>query len=194
MAGKRGPLTLNNANHFAGAGSYGFTDELPSEDHTPTGQITTKDLWLNINSQETVSVSQRMYREFILPYYADLAKEFGLVYYGCCEPVHDIWDCCVSQLPHLRKVSISAWCDEDRMGEALRGSRVIYSRKPSPNFIGVGTEFDEEGFVEHIRKTLQAARGCSLEFIFRDVYTVSGDRRKPGHAVAITRRMIDEMW
>jgi len=191
---EEGLLTLNNANHFAGAGSYGFTDELPSEDYARTGQITTKDLWLNINSQETVSISPRMYREFILPYYADLAKEFGLVYYGCCEPVHDIWDCCVSQLPHLRKVSISAWCDEDRMGEALRGGRVIYSRKPSPNFLGVGVEFDEEGFVEHIRKTLQAARGCSLEFIFRDVYTVSGDRRKPGHAVEIARRMIDEVW
>ena len=89
-----------------------------------TGQITTNDLWLNINSQETVSISPRMYREFILPYYADLAKEFGLVYYGCCEPVHAIWDCCVSQLPHLRKVSISAWCDEERMGEALWGGRV----------------------------------------------------------------------
>jgi hypothetical protein len=189
-----GLLTLNNANHFTGAGSYGFTHELPSESYAQTGRVTKRDLWLNINSQETVGISPRMYREFIFPVYADIAREFGLVYYGCCEPVHDIWACCVCRLPNLRKVSISAWCNEEFMGEALRGGRVIYSRKPSPLFLGVGDGFDEEGFAEHIRKTLRAARGCGLEFIFRDIYTVSCDRTKPGRAVAITRRLIDELW
>lgn len=189
-----GLLTLNNGNHFAGAGSYGFTCELPAESYARAGRVTTRDLWLNINSQETVSISPRMYRDVVFPVYADIAREFGLVYYGCCEPVHDIWECCVSRLPHLRKVSISAWCNEEFMGEALRGSRVIYSRKPSPLFLGVGVGFDEEGFAEHIRRTLAAAAGCGLEFIFRDVYTVSGDRTKPGRAVAITRQLINELW
>jgi hypothetical protein len=205
-------FTLNNGNHYAGAGSYGFTHELPSHPHrerlasTPdpverpseayarTQTVTTRDLWLNINSQETVGVSPRMYKRFIFPYYRDLAAEFGLVYYGCCEPVHDIWDCCVSKYPNLRKVSVSAWCDEDFMGEALRGSRVIYSRKPSPNSIGVGRDFDTDAFSAHMRKTLVAAKGCHLEFIFRDVYTLTGDQTKPGKAVAITRRLIDETW
>jgi hypothetical protein len=147
-----------------------------------------------MNSQESVGISPGMYSTFIFPYYRDIADRFGLVYYGCCEPVHAIWDSYVSQLPHLRKVSVSAWCNEEFMGEALRGSRVIYSRKPSPNFIGVGTDFDAEGFRQHIRNTLRAARGCTLEFIFRDVYTLSGDRTKPGRAVEITRELIDEMW
>jgi hypothetical protein len=135
-----------------------------------------------------------MYGRFVFPYYRDLCEPFGLVYYGCCEPVHDIWKDYVSKLPHLRKVSISAWCNEEFMGEALAGGRVIYSRKPSPNFVGVGTTFDAEGFRAHIEKTLRAARGCEAEIIFRDIYTVSGDRTKPGQAVKITREAIETLW
>lgn len=191
---REGLLTLNNGNDYAGAGSYGFTNELPTEQYYRTGQVTTADLWLNINSQETVSISPRMYGRFVLPYYCEIAAPFGLTYYGCCEPVHAIWQDYVSKLPHLRKVSISAWCNEEFMGEALKGSGVIYSRKPSPNFVGVGTEFDAEAFAEHIRKTLRAARGCSAEIIFRDIYTLNGDRTKPGRAVQITRALIDEIW
>jgi hypothetical protein len=131
---------------------------------------------------------------FIFPYFRDLCAEFGQVYYGCCEPVHEIWECCVSQYPNLRKVSISAWCNEDTMGEALRGSRVIYSRKPSPNFIGVGKDLDTDAFSAHMRKTLVAAKDCHLEIIFRDIYSLSGDLSKPGRAVEITRRLIDQLW
>jgi hypothetical protein len=187
-------LTLNNDNDYTGAGSYGFTNELPTDACQQSGRVTTRDLWLNMNSQETVSISPRMYHRFIHPYYCEIAEPFGLTYYGCCEPVHDIWEKSVSELPHLRKVSISAWCNEEYMGQALRGGRVIYSRKPSPNYIGVGEGFDKEGFAHHIRKTLLAARGCTLEIIFRDVYTLTGDRTKPGRAVQITRRLIDELW
>jgi hypothetical protein len=191
---REGLLTLNNGNDYAGAGSYGFTTELPTAAYHETGHATTNDLWLNINSQETVSISPRMYGRFVFPYYRDVCAHFGLVYYGCCEPVHDIWQDYVSKYPHLRKVSISAWCDEEFMGEALRGNNVIYSRKPSPNFVGVGTTFDAEGFRTHIARTLRAARGCHVEIIFRDIYTVSGDRTKPGQAVKITRQAIEELW
>jgi hypothetical protein len=190
---REGLLTPNNGNQYAGAGSYGFTDELPRTGGP--GRIrSTGDLWGNLNSQETVSVSPEMYREIVYPAYAELASRFGLVYYGCCEPVHAIWEGCLAGLPNLRKVSISPWCDEAIMGEALRGGRVIYSRKPSPNFLGVGRDLDEEGFSRHIAKTLESARGCGLEFIFRDVYTLSGDTGNPGGAVRIVRDLVDRMW
>ncbi|MFW5788087.1 MAG: hypothetical protein ACOCV3_07450, partial [Halanaerobiales bacterium] len=170
---EEGLLTLNNGNDYAGSGSYGFTDELPTETCKKSGEIKPKDLWLNMNSQETVGVSPEMFGEFIFPYYYELAQKFGLVYYGCCEPVHDIWDDYISKLPHLRKVSISPWCDEEYMGEVLQDADVIYSRKPSPNYIGVG-EFDEAAFTEHITHTLKAAKDCSLEIIFRDIYSLNG--------------------
>lgn len=191
---EEGLLVLNNENDYAGAGSYGFTTELPSAGYRAGGSVKTKDLWLNMNSQETVGISPSMYEEFVLPYYMEIAGEFGLVYYGCCEPVHDIWKKRLEKLPNLRKVSISPWCNEEMMGEALRGSRVIYSRKPSPNFIGVGEKLDEEAFSAHIAKTLQAAKGCSLEFIFRDTYTLSGDASKPERAVKIVRDLIERIW
>jgi hypothetical protein len=119
---EEGLLTLNNGNDYTGAGSYGFTTELPSEKYQITGKVTIKDLWLNMNSQETVGISPEMYHEFIYPYYRDIAKEFGLLYYGCCEPVHGIWENSISKLPGLRKVSISPWCDEEYMGSACISS------------------------------------------------------------------------
>ena len=119
-------LTSNCGNDYAGSGSYGFTDELSS-----TGDITSGMLWGNINSQETVGVSPKMFEEFVFPAYQRLAEEFGLVYYGCCEPVHEIWDDCLSALPHLRKVSISPWCDENVMGEALRAAASFTRESPA---------------------------------------------------------------
>jgi hypothetical protein len=135
-----------------------------------------------------------MFEEFIFPSCLEIAKRFGLVYYGCCESVHAVWDRCLSRLPGLRKVSVSAWCDEEFMGRALAGSKVIYSRKPSPNFLGVGKEFDEIGFTQHLERSLAAAQGCTLEMIFRDVYTLSEDLTKPGRAVRIARDLIDKNW
>ena len=179
-------LTMNNENDYVGSGSYGFTDELSCQD----GRVTTQCLWGNFNSQESSSISPEMYARQIYPYYENLAKRFGMVYYGCCEPVHVVWDKCLSRLPNLRKVSISPWCDEDFMGQALKGKKIIYSRKPSPNFLGVQKEFDEAAFRDYIQKTLTAARDCTVEFIFRDVYTLHGNLEKPARAVEIVRELI----
>ncbi len=191
---KEGLLTLNNENDYAGSGSYGFTSELPSSDYAHNDVVRSKDIWGNLNSQETVGISSDMYGEFVFPYYYDLAKEFGLVYYGCCEPIHSIWDEYISRLPNLRKVSISPWCDENLMGSALSDGSVIYSRKPSPNFIGVKGNFDEEAFSEHIKNTLKVTRGCKLEFIYRDILTLSGDIERPGKAIKIIRELIDKYY
>lgn len=183
-------LTANSGNHYVGSGSFGFTRELDTE----APRLTTRSLWGNMNSQESSCISPAMYRELVYPYYEKLAGRFGHIYYGCCEPVHAIWKDCLENLPNLRKVSISPWCDEAVMGEALRGRDIIYSRKPSPNFIGVGRELDEPAFREHIRKTLRCAQGCVIEFIFRDIYTLGGDLQKPGRAVKIVRELIEESW
>jgi hypothetical protein len=183
-------LTLNNGNDYAGAGSYGFTHELPVSDFT--GKVRRKDLWLNLNSQESVGLSPEVFREYIYPANRDLAREFGMVYYGCCEPVHETWNC-IKDIPNLRKVSISPWCNQQFMGDALRGSNVIYSRKPFPNYIGVG-DFDPQAYAAHIAETLDTARGCELEIIYRDIYTLNGDRTKPGRAIKIARALIEERW
>jgi hypothetical protein len=76
------------------------------------------------------------------------------------------------------------------MGNALRGKKIIYHRKPKPHFLGVGTDFDEAGLREDIKNTLKYAEGCSLEITFRDVQTVNGDLGRPARAVRIIRELI----
>jgi hypothetical protein len=88
---------------------------------------------------------------------------------------------------------VSPWCDEPFIGERLRDSQVIYSRKPSPNLIGVG-DFDPDAYRSHIAATVQAARGCTLEIIHRDIYTLVGDRTRAGRAIAIARQVVDDLW
>ena len=180
---KEGLLTPNNGNHYVGSGSYGFTGTL-------SGEPVLRQMWGNMNSQESVSISPEMFGEFVYPYYEKTARLFGKVYWGCCEPVDKIWDDYISRLPNLAKVSISAWCDEEVMGEKLKDSPVIYSRKPSPNFVGVPEVFDEEAFAAHIRKTARAARDCNVEIIMRDIYTLKGDRKRAKRAVDIARAII----
>ncbi len=183
-------LLLNNGADHLGQGSFGFTNELPKSEISE-GHVRLQDLWGYMDSQETVSISPVMFKDFFFPYYRELGSMFGLLSYGCCEPVHAIWDDCIRHLPNLRKISISPWCNEQFMGEALRGTNTIYHRKPSPNFIGVGSTFDEDGFREHAEATVKAASRCHLEISFRDIYSLGGDASKPRRAVSILRQVID---
>lgn len=182
---EQGVLFLNNGNDYMGSGSYCFTDELPGKDFD--GKVLSRHLWGHLNSQESIGISPEMYHEFIAPYYTQMAKEFGLVYYGCCEPVDPYWDRDISKYPNLRKVSISPWCDEEFMAERLSGGNVIYSRKPSPNYIGVQKEFDEDAFRKYIRHTAQLTKNCKVEYIFRDIYQLHGNMEKLRQAVQIVR-------
>lgn len=189
-AESEGLLVPNNGNDESFGSSFNFTDELPRP-HRPDGRIECRDMWGDANSQETVGVSPDLFHEFCFPYYCDVCEPLGLLYYGCCEPVHPFWQD-LRQLPHLRKVSISRWCDEARMGDALRGTGIVYSRKPNPNFLSVDRTLNEEAWAEHIRATLRSARGVPLEIIVRDVYTVHGDLGNARRAVEIAHRVIDE--
>ena len=132
-----------------GQGSLCYTDELPGFDIYGTRKFTTKDIWGFMDSQETVGISPAMFEEFIFPYYKKVAQQYGMLSYGCCEPVDSIWDNCLSKLDNLKKVSISPWCNEEFMADRLKGKKIIYHRKPSPNYLGVGKNLDEVAFKEH---------------------------------------------
>jgi hypothetical protein len=184
-----GLLQLNNGNQISFGSSPNFTTRLPAPGHTENA-VRLCDIWGASNSQETVSVSPDMFHEFCFPYYRDVCEPLGLLYYGCCEPVHRVWND-LRHLPHLKKVSISPWCDQHFMGEALQGTEIVFSRKPDPRFLGVEARLDEEAWAAHIRETLDATHGVNVEFIVRDVYTVHGNVGKARRAVEIARREID---
>lgn len=177
-----------------GQGSWSFTKELPGAEEFAKRPFTTRDVWGFMDSQETVGISPEMYEEFIFPCYQKISQQYGMLSYGCCEPVDPIWDSCISKLENLRKVSISPWCNEEFMGERLRGSNIIFHRKPSPNFLGVGANLDEEAFRQHIRKSLLAASGCEMEITQRDVYTINHDEKKARRYVEIIRQEIADNW
>ncbi len=181
-------LLQNNSFEWICQGSLGFYEE--EQKH---GQIKTTDLWGFMDSQETVGISPEMFHEFIFPCYNKIASVFGRLNYGCCEPVNTFWDD-IKTLPNLKKVSISPWCDEDFMAEQLRGSGIIYHRKPNPTYLGVGAKLDEDAFRKHIEKTIKTARGCKLEICQRDVYTVNKDMGKVRRYVQIIRETIDDYW
>lgn len=165
-------------------GSYCFTNEL--QDGMEKAKL--KDMWLFMDSQETAGISPAMYRDLVFPSYQKLMNHFGLISYGCCEPVHAIWDHCLSTIPHLRKVSISPWCDEALMGERLRGTGITYLRKPPATLLGMDTpELDETAVLDCFRKTAEAAKGCKLEIAQRDVYMVGHSAQKVKRYVELAR-------
>ncbi len=175
-------IYANGANDYTGSGNFCFCDEL-----LQNGVTTASKTWGHLNSQEAVGISPDMYDEFVNPYYSELASMFGMLYYGCCEPVEKIYDSYISKLPGLRKVSVSPWCDEQFMGERLSDKSVVYSRKPSPNFFLIDASFDEQAFTQHIKTTADAAKNCELEYIFRDIYTNHNNPQKIQRAVEIVR-------
>jgi hypothetical protein len=181
-------LRLNNGNQASFGSSYNYTTKLPGPGHNG-GPVRLDDMWGATNSQETVGISPAMYHEFCFPYYRDVCEPMGLLYYGCCEPAHPFWDD-IRELPHLKKVSISRWCDQQFIGEALRGTEIVFSRKPDPNYLSVDVKLDEDAWAAHIRETLEATDGVFVEFIVRDVYTVHGNLDNARRAVEIARREI----
>jgi len=169
---EEGLFCPNSENDYIGSGSRGFTDSLPRMGKRPDGGAHLKDCWVLLESQETVLVSPDMFTEFVLPYQKKIAEAFGLVYYGCCEPL-DKRIKSVLEIPNIRSLSVSPWCDEMIMAGACAGKHV-YSRKPAPSILsGPAVDYDATG--RDIINTLKTAEGCNLEIIMKDLHTTCGD-------------------
>lgn len=185
---RNGLLSLNNDGAYVGSGGFGWTHELPQADFA--GQVRTVDLWGFAESQETVGVSPAMFEEFVLPYQLPILSRFGLNCYGCCEPLDKRWHI-VQRIPHLRRVSVSAWADVSRMAEAL-GDRFIFSWKPSPTDLAMDF-FDEDRIRRATRETLRHARHCHVEIIMKDNHTIRGDPRRVVRWVQIVREEAERL-
>ena len=152
--------------HCTGA----YTDELPASNYDPQ-RPRTKDIWMFGLAQMLSSVSPAMFKEFEVDYSRRICERFGMVYYGCCDPL-DGKMAEVRMIPNVRKISMSPWVNEER-GAAAMGGDFVYSRKPNPAFLAMG-DFDGA----HIRKDLTTTRdicekhGCPLELIQKDISTV----------------------
>jgi len=173
--------------HCTGA----YTDELPAPGFDPT-RPRTQDIWMFGLAQMFSTVSPAMFEEFEVELCMPLFERFGLVYYGCCDPL-DKKMAQVRKIPHARKVSMSPWVDEER-GAAEIGGDYVYSRKPNPALLAWPV-FNEEAAREHIQTTVDvcARHGCPLELIFKDISTVAYQPQRLWRWAEITMEVAQEI-
>ena len=183
---KENMLYINTDTWNPHPGSYGYVSGLPQKDFNEN-RISLKDCWCWTDSQETTSISPKMFNEFFLPYMADVCKLFGLIYYGCCEGLHDRFKYVEKMIPNIRAVSVSGWSDLFKMGEMI-DKKYVYSRKPIPAYIS-GDYPNWDLLKKDIVDTLKAAKNCNLEIFFRDIYTINGDRTRLSKWVTMVRTL-----
>lgn len=148
-----------------------FSDELPSKSFDGE-HFTTKDVWGRGAAQVFSSVSPAMRDEFDITYMKKAMEPFGLVYYGCCEPLHNMIDI-VAQIPNLRKITVTPWADVDIAAENI-GKRYVMAHKPSPSNVA-GKTLDEELVRKELSHAIDACyrNGCSFDMVLKDISTVS---------------------
>lgn len=148
-----------------------YTDDLPAPGYDPA-RPRTKDLWMFGLAQMFSTVSPAIFEEYEIDMCMPIFKRFGLVYYGCCDPL-DLKIAQVRKIPNVRKISMSPWVNEELGASQLKGD-YVYSRKPNPALLAWPT-FDEQAAREHLQETFDACahHGCPLELIFKDISTVA---------------------
>ncbi len=148
-----------------------YTSELPSKDFDGV-HFKAKDVWGRGAAQIFVSVSPAMREEFDIPYMCRAMEPFGLVYYGCCEPLHNQIDI-ISKIPHLRKITVTPWADYDVAAERI-GREYVYSAKASAASVALN-DVNEDALRAELKKITDACyrNGCNFELILKDVSTVS---------------------
>jgi len=171
----KGLLSLN-IDKYVGSGGFGYTEELPAPGFVP-GMVRTVDMWGFCESQETTSVSPRMFEEFIFQYQFPILSRFGLNCYGCCEAMDRRWEV-VKKTPRLRRISVSPWSNLTAMAEKI-GSDYIFSLKPNPAHLA-SPVLDEDLVRKELREAIRIARNCRLEIIMKDNHTIG---RNPDNVV-----------
>jgi len=133
-------------------------------------------MWGRAVAQIFGSVSKAMHDEFDITYAMESMAPFGMVYYGCCEPLDTKIDI-LRKMKNLRKISITPWADINVAAEAI-GKDYVIAAKPNP--ANVSTGFDEDVIRKELKEIVDAVRknGCSCDIVLKDVSTVAG---KPEH-------------
>jgi len=185
-----GLLTLNGRELDCGSGSCVYSDGLPRREIAPGEKLLLSDTRGFIEAQEAIGLSPEMYATFIHPYQRRVGDRYGLINYGCCEPVHHFWPT-LKQFHNLRKVTVSPWCDVASIA-ASAGKSVVLSRKPHPMKL-CGPTFNPQEFEATIRESLDLTRDSFIELIFRDTNPLNGAMQgRLVEACGIIRRLIGE--
>ena len=132
---------------------------------------------------------QKCSRSFF-PYQLSIVQRYGFVCYGCCEAIDKRWNI-IRRIPNLRKVSVSPWCNREKMAEHL-SDKYIYSLKPHPGLLAAPT-LDEKAIRADIIDALKKTNGCHLEIIMKDNHTICNEPDRVVTWVRIVREEIEKM-
>jgi len=157
---------------FDGDAYYNHATSALTNDLKPDPRhVRAKDVWGRGLAQIFSSVSPKMHDEFDTQYMIKAMAPFGLVYYGCCEPL-DKKIHILEKIPNLRKISITPWADIDIAAEAIQNRYVIAS-KPNPSKLAV-ENLDEESIREELTRIVNACKrnGSSCDIVLKDITTV----------------------
>ena len=185
-----GVWASNNSSCRVGSGGYGLVSCLNPREEAPT-HCDTMQMWGCGNAQIFSEVSPEMHWQFSLQFEMEWLKQFGLNYYGCCEPLYHKMDI-MDKIPRLRKVSMSPWNKWDLAAERCKGKYVM-SCKPSPAIFAVG-DFREDLARAEIEKILKQTDGCSIEIVMKDISTVDYKPWKLWKWAQIAKETIDAWY
>jgi hypothetical protein len=167
-----GPLraTTSTFNQNVIPCSPGYSDELPADGYDPANPRAI-DNWTHGAAQIFDGVSPAMHQEFELDYANKWYSRFGLVYYGCCDELHNKIDL-IRQIPNLRKISMSPTSNVEIGAEKIGGD-FVFSHKPNPA-VFVTDSWEPDVVAHDIQKTVDACArfGCPVEFVMKDISTI----------------------
>ncbi len=151
-----------------------------------------KNMWLRCMAQSLGSCSPAMYNEFEIEHMKELIERFGLIYYGCCEPLERVIPY-LRKLPNLRKIGVSPFADLEMSAEQIRGDYVL-SRKPNPS--NMSGDFNEEVVRKEIEETVRVCEkyGCSYDYVLKDISTVGHDPSRLSRWAKIVNGVLDAQY
>jgi hypothetical protein len=182
-------LCLNNTGRRISSCSPGFTDELPAPGYDPA-HIRRCDLWNFSHSQELSLVSPEMLEEFVIPYEVEILDGFGLLCYGCCEPMEHKIDVAERHIKNLRMISINPFTNHEIAAPKCKG-KYVYAWKPSSAYM---INFVEDENREYLRQNLKQMEGCSVTITLEDTYSYGNDVGRFKRWVAIAHEVINELY
>jgi len=169
-------LALDCNNTRIGSGGYGYASDLPGENYD-ADYVRPHNMWGCSNAQIFSSVSPQMHWDFAIEHDLRWLERWGLLYYGCCEPLDTKMEQ-LRKISNLRKISVSPWCNTQKVTREI-GADYVMSRKPSPAIFATETwhpELARKELVEFMDEAKEV--GAHVELIMKDISTVSNDPQR----------------
>jgi len=167
-----------------------YCNDLPKPGFDPE-HVRAADCWVAGAAQIFSEVSPAMHEEFEIEYMKPLYERFGLVNYGCCEPLHNKIDI-VKKIKNVRTISVSPWANVDIAAEKM-GSDYVMARKPSPSYVAFD-QMNDEVIRQEIRGTLSACKrnNTPVVLVLKDITTIRNQPNRLAKWHEIAKQELDQ--